>query len=108
MPLYLSSATPRTELMAILEARQLTPFFAEVFGDPPQPKADAIQAVLAREGVAPQELLSVGDAASDLRVATEAGVPFIGRESGLFNGASCERHADLFGVAQAVRVRCQS
>jgi phosphoglycolate phosphatase-like HAD superfamily hydrolase len=105
MPVYLSSATPHAELLGILKGRGLDHFFADIYGDPPHPKTFAVASVMAREQLDASELLFIGDAESDLRAASEAGVPFIGRDSGLLGDLPCERYADMADIARVVRVR---
>ncbi len=104
VPLYVSSVTPQDELRRIVRARRLTHYFADVFGDPPYCKPDAIGAVLARESLLPSDVLFVGDSASDYRYATEAGLQFIGRDSGQpFEGIAIELHKDMNEIAGIVR-----
>lgn len=104
--LYISSVTPQDELQQIIRARRIDSFFVEVFGDPPYKKQDAIRAVLTREKVLPFEVIFVGDSASDYRAAVEAGVEFVGRNSGLpFDGIEIELHRDLYEIANVVRQR---
>jgi len=109
VPLYVSSVTPQDELREIVRAREIGSYFVEVFGDPPCRKRDAISSVLARESLSPPEVVFVGDSVSDYRVATQAGLQFIGRHSGLpFEGIAVELHTDLNGIADIVRQRLES
>ncbi len=106
VPLYVSSVTPQDELQQIIQQRGLSSYFSAVFGDPPCRKSEAIQTVLAREKLLPVEVLFIGDSASDYRVATEAGLVFIGRDSGLsFAGIETEIYQDLYEIADVVRRR---
>ena len=106
VPLYISSVTPQDELRRIVHARGIGSFFVEVFGDPPYTKQDAIRAVLTREKLLPSEVIFVGDSASDYRAAVDAGLEFVGRDSGLpFDGIEIELHRDLYEIADVVRQR---
>ena len=104
MPLYISSTTPQEELIHIIEARGMGHYFRDVFGDPPVEKPDAIQRVLEREQCPPSAVVFVGDAVSDSRVATEAKLHFIGRDSGLpFDGIGIKRYKDMAEIGDVLR-----
>jgi phosphoglycolate phosphatase-like HAD superfamily hydrolase len=104
IPLYVASVTPQDELRETLRARDMARFVVEAFGDPPCPKADAVRRVLAQEGLEPTEVLFVGDSPSDYRVASEAGLAFIGRDSGVpFDGCEVSLYRDLAGIADVIR-----
>jgi len=106
VPLYISSVTPQKELRKIVRARGIDSFFVEIFGDPPCPKPEAIRAVLTREKLSPSEVIFVGDSASDYRAAREAGLEFVGRDSGLpFDDAGITLYHDLYEIADVVRQR---
>jgi phosphoglycolate phosphatase-like HAD superfamily hydrolase len=106
VPLYLASVTPVDELRSILQRRGLIGFFTGVYGDPPTAKRDALSAIAAREGITPGELLFIGDAQTDWQAARDAGVPFVGRDSGMFDAeAPIEKYADLIEIARVVRGR---
>ena len=106
VPLYISSVTPQDELRKIVRARGIDSFFVEVFGDPPCKKQDAIRAVLSREKLLPSQVVFVGDSASDYHVAVDAGLEFMGRDSGLpFDGIEIELYHDLYEIADVMRQR---
>ena len=106
VPLYISSVTPQKELLQVVEARKMDSFFSDIFGDPPIKKSDAIRTVLHRERLQPHEVVFVGDSVSDYDVATESGVQFVGRDSGLgFGGIHIELHEDLHEIANLLRER---
>ncbi len=106
VPLYIASVTPQDELQKIVCARGIDSFFVQVFGDPPCKKLDAIRTVLAREKLLPSEAIFVGDSASDYRAAREAGLEFVGRDSGLpFDDAEIKLYRDLYEIADVVRQR---
>jgi len=104
VPLYVSSTTPMDELHQIIAARDMGGYFREVFGDPPVPKPAAIEAVLEKEKVSPSEVVFVGDAPSDYRVAKEADLIFVGRDSGLpFDGVPITLYRDLTEIGDLLR-----
>jgi phosphoglycolate phosphatase-like HAD superfamily hydrolase len=106
VPLYISSVTPQKELHQVVEGRKMASFFSGIFGDPPTKKSDAIRTVLHRERLRPHEVVFVGDSVSDYDVATESGVQFVGRDSGLaFGGIHIELHGDLHEIANLLRER---
>lgn len=77
-PMFIVSGTPQEELVRIIAGRGLDRWFTEVWGSPPE-KSPTIRDILARHGVAPDEVLFIGDAAADWRAAQETGVRFLGR-----------------------------
>ena len=83
MPVYLASVTPAGELALILEQRNLSHWFREVYGCPPWTKPDAIRDILSKEGIKPEQALLIGDSAGDQRAAMICGIDFLARDSGL-------------------------
>ncbi|MEO7775010.1 MAG: HAD hydrolase-like protein [Steroidobacteraceae bacterium] len=83
LPLYLASVTPQTDLELVLQRRDQRRWFKDCFGCPPWSKPDAIREILRREQCEADEALLIGDSAGDQRSAREAGVRFLGRDSGL-------------------------
>ncbi|TVP46372.1 MAG: HAD family hydrolase [Halomonas sp.] len=75
--LYLLSATPEHELTAIVEQRQLTPYFHEVIGAPPD-KATGLRNLLNRHHLAAKTTVMIGDSYNDYRAARSNGTHFIG------------------------------
>jgi HAD superfamily hydrolase (TIGR01549 family) len=107
VPLYVVSGTPDNELSRIVDARGLSGFFAGVFGSS-RGKPELLREVIATEGVAPEEVLFVGDALSDLSAASETEVTFVARitpgDERRFEGArAIARVNDMAGLAQLVR-----
>lgn len=78
--LAIASGTPQDELDRIVDARGLRRFFAEVHGSPTE-KATATASVIKRWGLAPTEVLFVGDGTTDHAAATSAGVRFLARRT---------------------------
>jgi phosphoglycolate phosphatase-like HAD superfamily hydrolase len=80
LPLFVASGTPEDELREIVSARGLQGLFAEVYGTPPS-KGEILRRILTERELGAEEVVMVGDAATDLAGAREAGVRFIGRVS---------------------------
>lgn len=78
VPLFLVSATPADELIAIIRARWISTYFTDIYGTP-ESKPDAINEILQGHKLDPSSVLFVGDAISDFYAAEQTGVPFIGR-----------------------------
>ena len=109
LPLYLASATPESDLQEILHLRGWQSFFVEVFGYPPRPKSEAVRQALAIAGGDGNSVAFVGDSPGDFRVASEAGVEFIGRDSGLpFSEPRPPLYRDMRAIAEVVRMRIGS
>jgi len=103
VPLYISSVTPQDELERIVAARGLSSYLKRLYGDPPHAKSEAIKQILKSEDVAPNQVVFVGDSASDYQVAKESGLIFIGRDSGQpFPDSDFDLYADLNEVANAI------
>jgi phosphoglycolate phosphatase-like HAD superfamily hydrolase len=104
LPLYVSSVTPSQELNDILEGRGIKKYIKEAFGDPPCRKAEAIRTILDRENAPPEQVVFIGDSASDYAVATEATLVFYGRDSGQsFAGIGIDLYPDLHTIADRIR-----
>jgi len=98
VPLYLASVSPTDELDDILEARKLKAYFKKIYAVP-WIKTEAIQDIMDREGVTPQDIVFVGDSYEDLKSAQSTGIFFIGRDSGKsFHGARIPVCKDMFEV----------
>ena len=82
LPLFLISGTPETELIEIVERRNLGQYLTEVHGSPAD-KASIITDILNQHNLQPSEMIYVGDASSDEIAANKAGVPFIGIASNM-------------------------
>ena len=100
-PVYLASVTPAEELQRILNSRQLTHWFSEVYGCPPWTKSNAIIDILKREKSNPINALLIGDSAGDQRAAKQTGVPFLARNSGLlFDEPYPKQFSDLSEILE--------
>ncbi|MGE0396538.1 MAG: HAD family hydrolase [Kofleriaceae bacterium] len=80
LPLFVASGTPQEELDAIVDQRALRSFFREVHGTPRE-KPAILGDILARYGLAPNELLFIGDGMSDYKAARATGVEFLARDT---------------------------
>ena len=74
--LYLSSNTPELHLKDIVRHRQLDGYFLDIFGYP-RLKEDTLRLIMAREKITRDEILMIGDAATDQRAARTVGCGFI-------------------------------
>jgi len=79
--LFVVSMTPDSELLNILQAREMAEFFVSVYGASWK-KTDAILHIMKRESLRENEVIYIGDAPEDARSADKAGVAFLGRDSG--------------------------
>lgn len=75
--LYLLSATPEHELTVIVEKRQLTRYFNEVIGAPPD-KVTGLHNLLNRHHLAAKNTVMIGDSYNDYRAARSNGTHFVG------------------------------
>lgn len=75
--LFVASATPQSELLQTLDEKALTQLFDVAWGHPTK-KADAIRTVMRREKLGCDEVIMIGDSASDREAAIAARVGFLG------------------------------
>ncbi len=78
VPQYVASGAPQEELRFILKQRSFSHYFEEIFGSPGL-KTHALQEIISRHGLLPQEVLMVGDSSTDLEAAQKVGTLFYGR-----------------------------
>ncbi len=79
--LYIVSMSPHEEFMKIINAKQLSGYFKDIYTYPWKKDKAAVD-IIAREQVLPSEVIFIGDAKEDGEAAHAAGVSFIGRNSG--------------------------
>ncbi len=84
VPLFVASGTPDDELKLIVERRGMEKYFQGVYGAP-ESKGSIVFGILERTGMAPDEMVFVGDAMTDYDAAMEHGVHFIGRRTQAWN-----------------------
>lgn len=78
VPVYVASATPESDVRKLIAARGLAPYIRAAYGAPTR-KADNLRRIAAETGADPTRLLFIGDSATDLSAAEEAGIRFVGR-----------------------------
>ena len=107
LPMYLVSMSPEAELMRILEQRNLTRYFVNVFSANWQ-KKDAIEHILQRESVDSTQAVFVGDSYEDYQAARATNVNFVGRDSGKsFKDADVQVKDDLAEIRQMILNMCE-
>jgi phosphoglycolate phosphatase-like HAD superfamily hydrolase len=75
---FVASGTPETELVSIIEQREMRSLFKAFYGSP-LPKSGIIKVILSSYNLAKHEVVFVGDADSDKAAAKETGIPFVAR-----------------------------
>lgn len=80
VPMFVASGTPQPELLKIVERRNLTPFFTEVRGTPPE-KSALVKDLIDTHNLAPERTVLVGDGVSDYEAALHNHIPFIARST---------------------------
>lgn len=109
--LFVASGTPESELRRLVEARNLTAYFREVYGSPAG-KPAILERILAMTGTPRASLVFVGDGMSDYEAAKAAGVGFIGRARAgrrhPFEGIGVLIVADLFELDRYLAERTDS
>lgn len=94
MALYLNSGTPTPALVKSASNLGIADFFREILGSTEEPvggdKIHNLSYIMGKEGVGTEEILFVGDSASDAAAANECGCRFVG-VSNRWNGWGEER-----------------
>jgi len=78
--LFISSGTPRDEMLTILKAKGLLIFFKAVYGSP-EKKDEHVQKIMNRNNYKRSEVVFVGDAPSDRNAAKNNKIHFVARIS---------------------------
>lgn len=94
---FIMSATPQDEINDIVQRRELDRFFKSVYGAP-LAKYDAVKMILQKEGLAPGEVVYLGDAMSDYLAAKDNNVKFIARikdNEDIFRKVDCLKIANF-------------
>lgn len=100
-PVYLASVTPIEDLNLVLEHIGIKPFFIDVYGCPPWTKSGAINDILKKNFITPDQAVLIGDSEGDFQCSKETGVHFIARNSGLpFSEPQEIIFNDLFEVGE--------
>ena len=74
--LFISTGTPTDEIKKILQFRNISKYFSEVFGSPSS-KIEHINNIMSIYNIKPNELIFYGDSNLDMKSAEDAGIPFI-------------------------------
>lgn len=77
LPMFIDSATPDDEIIAIVSRRGLSDYFEEILGSG-RAKAENLAFILEKHFIKSEEALFFGDAASDYEAAMKCGVDFVG------------------------------
>jgi phosphoglycolate phosphatase-like HAD superfamily hydrolase len=103
LPLFVNSATPTDPLRVLIERRGWTSHFRGIFGAP-QGKIDNLRATATHCGVAPAEILMVGDGEDDRTAARAFGCAFAGvvLDEPRFDGEADLVLSDLSGLPDFV------
>lgn len=74
--LFVVSGTPEEEIRLITERRGISSYFSGIYGSPTKKEA-LLRAILKRYGLAPEQVLYIGDSRIDYEAAREVGVYFL-------------------------------
>ena len=104
---FVVSGTPHEEMNRVVDARGLRSYFSAVYGSPVM-KDERTGMILAEHGLAPREVLWIGDATSDLQAAAKYGIRFVLRSwpgnEGIFRHARTDfRMDDLTGLPSLIQ-----
>jgi len=94
---FVVSATPQREIEQIVQKRNMNYFFKGIYGAPTT-KKEAVKAILLKENLKPTNVLYVGDAISDYKVAKDNSVNFVARinnNESIFAEIDCLKIKDL-------------
>lgn len=80
-PLYVNSATPEASIVKLCQSFGVAHYFKGTYGNPAT-KIDNYKKIIAAHGIAPAELLMVGDGLDDASSAAEFGARFVGIPNG--------------------------
>ena len=80
VPLFVASGTPQTELVRIIDRRQMKNYFSAI-GGAPHSKAALIKEFISAHGLVPERALMIGDSRTDLDAAVAVGTCFLGISS---------------------------
>jgi phosphoglycolate phosphatase-like HAD superfamily hydrolase len=103
---YIASGTPEKELSFITEQRNISHYFEGIYGAPSN-KADIIRDIVRKGHYLKNQVVFVGDGASDRDAARTAGIHFIARISPEGNDLNAEKwkiqdFRDLIGVLNEI------
>ncbi len=97
---FVASATPKIEIDEIMNRKDLTSYFAKVYGAPTS-KSEAAKEILMCYNLDPRTVLFIGDAKSDYQAAMDNHIHFIARiHDAVFDDINCLKIRDLREVSQ--------
>ena len=79
----INSATPREEVVDIVDKRNLSKYFAEIYGSP-KSKKENLESAMHKYNLQPNDLLFFGDDKADLIAAQDLSIQFIGVGKGTY------------------------
>lgn len=100
---YLLSATPKINLIHILNSRKIDKYFKYIYGAPLN-KTNIIKRIISKKKIKPNEVLYIGDTQEDLNTALETKINFIHRQSDRFlNENQFPSFKDFASIAKYVK-----
>jgi len=102
---YIITGTPTEEMKFILEKRNMSNFFKEIYGSPTK-KTDWCEYIIEKECLDRKSIVFIGDAVVDYEAAKNSSIEFILRETAenevLFNHFSGQKIKDISELQQAI------
>ncbi len=100
---FVASATPKKEIDEIMSRKDLTSYFAKVYGAPTG-KSEAAKEILMNCNLDPKVILFIGDAQSDYQAAMDNHIHFIARvHDAVFDDIDCLKIKDLREINQLIK-----
>jgi phosphoglycolate phosphatase len=91
-----------------MSALEITEYFTDIVGadlvEQAKPSADLVEYLLAKHGLAKEEVIVVGDSMADLGMAQNASCAFVGVKTGLYNDAFIQKSHYLLETLKALKV----
>ena len=103
--MFISSATPTTELNYICDQRKISKYFHGIFGSPDS-KYNHISLILENFSLDKHEVVFIGDSSSDLNAARKHNLTFIARLSSVSNNLFNEKYtlSDLKKLGKIISI----
>ena len=103
---FVCSATPQKEIESIIQRRNMSIYFKEIYGSPLS-KAEIIQKILNNNNLSSQEIVYVGDSLTDYEATKDKQIFFIARinnnDNFFKNNNSCIKINDLSNLEDRLR-----
>lgn len=104
---FVATGTPKEEIDIILDRKQISTYFKQVYGSPVK-KGEAAKKILDDEKLLPHEILFIGDALADYNAAKENNLHFIARINedniSLFNNIDCRKTDNLKSLKENIEI----